>query len=220
MSNKLKDEEIKENIPEPFELAIELFCDWYGINKPTLREFSNYTEYQFVEVWEKKWFAKKQQQVYMDSYLNKYKNLINIEAKVVFERRESELLFKISQLIAWDQIPRNIYRNTKEAYAYDKNARVLVEEVMTYWDILPIPIKITCILVYIHSEDIVDLSMVKTLLEKIQEGMRNYPVIMSALKGIAKNHSDRMTMFGRIPERNKYLNRQSTDTELAFLSVV
>ena len=199
------------------ELAIELFCDWYGINKPTLRGFSTYHESQFVDVWEKKWFAKKQQQVYMDSYLQKYKCLVDQEPPVS-ERRDIQLLFNISFLIIWDQIPRNIFRNTKDAYTYDKKARRLVEDVMPYWDILPIPIRITCILVYIHSEDIEDLSIVNTLLEKIHETMRNYPVIMTALKGIAKNHRDRMTMFGRIPERNRFLNRPSTDTELAFLS--
>jgi len=155
----------------------------------------------------------------MDSYLKKYSHLFQTNPEELQDKLPPayKLLLKISTLILWDQVSRNIYRGSALAYETDKKARVLVEEIMTSWAILPTPIRVSCILVYIHSEDKQDLEKVETLLKDISDDMRNYPTIYLALKGIAKNHRDRMMMFGRIPERNKFLQRESTEKELSYL---
>jgi uncharacterized protein (DUF924 family) len=120
----------------------------------------------------------------------------------------------------WDQVSRNIFRNSAAAYATDHKARKLVEELMPFWTTLPISIRVTIILVYIHSEDINDLEITNKLLDDIKEPMQNYPSLWTSLTGIAKNHYDRMTMFGRIPERNKFLNRVSTPGEINYINSI
>jgi uncharacterized protein (DUF924 family) len=120
-------------------------------------------------------------------------------------------------MILWDQIPRNIFRGTATAYATDNKARKIVEELMPDWENLPIPIRVSMILVYIHSEEIADLAITARLLQEIRKPMENYPSVWDSLTGIAGNHSDRMRMFGRIPERNKFLGRESTQAELDYM---
>ena len=197
-----------------------LFCDWYNLNSPFLRSFGHVSEDTFANMWTNKWFAKKQQQVIMDTYLKKYQHLFDVDVDELQEHLQGQnlLVFRIACLILWDQISRNIFRGTANAYATDGKARALVEKIIPFWDNLPTPIKVSCILVYIHSEDIHDLEKVNEYINKISSEMGNFPSVFTALKGVAKNHYDRMIMFGRIPERNILLNRKSTAEEESYLA--
>jgi uncharacterized protein (DUF924 family) len=69
----------------------------------------------------------------------------------------------------------------------------------------------------IHSEDIMDHKIIKKLLPQIKSDPKCDPSLYVALIGIFKNHNERIQLFGRIPERNKYLGRTSTDEEKIFL---
>jgi uncharacterized protein (DUF924 family) len=44
--------------------------------------------------------------------------------------------------------------------------------------------------------------------------------IRNAMKKIIHNHSERILLFGRIPERNKILGRISTSEELTYLKAL
>jgi uncharacterized protein (DUF924 family) len=198
------------------ELLIELFCEWYAISQPQLRRISFLNDTSFSDLWANKWFAKKGMQKFMDEYLIKYEILFDLNMDDIGElTSEYKLIVQIAFMILWDQVSRNIYRNTKKAYATDCKARAIVDSVVEQWDRLPLAVKVSCILVYIHSENMTDLEIVKILLSKID--LSSLPSIKTALHGIAKNHSDRMKLFGRIPERNKYLGRESTASELAYM---
>lgn len=203
------------------EFAIELFCDWYEIPSPKLRSFQTFPESKFADIWTMKWFAKKQQQTIMDQYLQKYKPLFDVNPEDLKEEemsKEIRLIIDIAFVILWDQVSRNVFRNSAQAYTTDKKARVLVESIMPFWASLPLPIRISCILVYIHSEDLDDLKTVERLVHDVSDPMKNYESVFQSLKGIAKNHRERMTLFGRIPERNRFVNRISTEKELAYMS--
>ena len=202
------------------ELAFELFCDWYEVTHPSLRAFYGFHESQFQQIWTYKWFAKRENQIRMDAYLKKYESLFSLPEETSTELpREQKLLFDIAYIILWDQVSRNIFRNSALAYATDKQARERVEAVMPFWKSLPFPIQITCLLVYIHSEDKADLEIVERLLKDLEPSFRNFPSIEKALKGIATNHRDRMNLFGRIPERNRFLGRPTTEAEAIYLSM-
>lgn len=204
------------------ELLFALFSDWYGIDIPSFRRFQNFSSTQFNLIWTNKWFAKQEQQRFMDAYLLKYKPLFDTDPETMKSQTHSayHLMIDITYMILWDQVSRNIFRNSAGAYATDAKARALVETLMPKWSSLPLPIQISCILVYIHSEDKEDLKIVADLLEKVNKPMQNYPDVFRSLQGIANNHKDRMQLFGRIPERNRFLNRLSTDKEMIYLSVV
>jgi uncharacterized protein (DUF924 family) len=205
-------------------LIFELFCEWYDIKSIRMLEFRSFSEEKFTNLWRNWWFAKKGQQAIMDAYLDKYKPLFSItdtdSIKPEGLDKRTNIIWTIGWLILWDQIPRNIYRNSAQAYATDKKARQLVEEIMPLFGVLPIPIRVSIILVFIHSENMDDLATTGKLLEDIKVPMQNFPSVWTALSGIARNHYDRMTMFGRIPERNKFLGRESTQDEINYMKSI
>lgn len=206
---------------DPDELIFELFKEWYDLQIPRVSDINKYSEEKFANLWRNWWFAKRDQQVLMDAYLEKYKPLFEVKdpnANMPIEMKpEHQLMWKMGWIILWDQISRNVFRNSARAYETDAKARKAVEELMPRWDSLPVPIRVSIILVYIHSEDIEDLKVVAKLLEDIKKPMQNFPSVWISLSGIAKNHYDRMTMFGRIPERNKFLGRKSTEQEIMYM---
>lgn len=203
------------------ELIFNLFTEWYELRMPKMLEFRDFNEAKFTNLWSNWWFAKKEQQVFMDAYLDKYRILFSVKNPNSFKPEglnpKNTLIWNIGWMILWDQISRNIFRGTSRAYATDNKARKLVEELMPEWENLPVPIRVSMILVYIHSEDIADLAITNKLLQDIQKPMEKYPHVWVPLKGIAQNHSDRMRMFGRIPERNKFLGRESTEEEINYM---
>ena len=207
---------------ESTDAIFELFSEWYGVNITRLDKLKTFSDEKFAILWTDIWFAKNKEQVKIDKYLEKYIPLFSIdnpdESMPNITNTKYKLVWKIGWMLLWDQISRNVFRNTAKAYETDEKARKLVEEIMPQWDDLPIPIRVSIILVFIHSENIDDLPITNMLLKDIKEPMRNFPTVWIALNGIARNHSERMLAFGRIPERNKFLGRQSTDAELAYMS--
>lgn len=217
-------EEREEKHPH-IELLMSLFSEWYGVRYPSFSNFNGYSEERFAKQWTKLWFAKGQDQIQTDAYLQKFKELFaidtieDIEALKIGLTKNEEVVCNISLLILWDQIPRNIYRGSAAAYGTDSKARRLAETLMLEWSKYPVPIRVSLILVFIHSEDMADLARVEELLEDIKSAMQLFPSVWKSLTAIAKNHSLRMTTFSRIPERNAFLGRASTEEEMSFMSI-
>ncbi len=130
---------------------------------------------------------------------------------------------KIAMIILYDQITRNIFRGTENAYKHDGIARqialMIVETVSL--PTLPIQFLLAILVCLIHSEQIEHLDLVKRL---IQQYVVTNPSIdsnlLGSLNGIAKNHYDGIQLFGRIPERNRFIGRQSTPAEISFMKAV
>jgi hypothetical protein len=204
------------------ELIFELINDWYGIQLPLLSQFRNFSEEKFADLWTNMWFAKREKQLIIDNYLKKYQPLFEVESpeNLLPENLmlQQKILYNTGWMILYDQVSRNIYRGSAKAYETDSKAYTYAQKLMEFWNILPTPIRVSIILVYIHSEDTNDLAKVKELLNKIEVEMRSYNTVWTSLNGIATNHRDRMNLFGRIPERNKFLNRNSTEQEITYMS--
>ena len=197
--------------------------EWYKIPTPKLHHLEKMSTADFVDIWKNIWFAKGDLQIKMDAYLQKYTPMFSIDmmdAPMPEMDAEYTLLWKVGWLILWDQVSRNVYRGTASAYAFDKRALALANTLLVDWATLPTPIKVSLILVFIHSEDGADLAIVEKLLGDIG-GPRGVgsATVMEALSRIAANHKDRMLMFGRIPERNKFLGRVSTAEEIAYMNI-
>ena len=204
------------------ELILELINDWYGIQLPLLSQFRNFSEEKFANLWTNVWFAKRQQQLVIDNYLDKYQPLFQVESpeNLLPENLmlQQKILYNTGWMILYDQVSRNIYRGSAKAYETDSKAYTYSQKLMEFWDILPTPIRVSIVLVYIHSEDMNDLDKVQNLLNNLKDEMRSYNSVWTSLNGIATNHRDRMNLFGRIPERNKFLNRTSSDKEITYMS--
>jgi len=193
----------------------QLLVDWYG----TTSFNRSLSSTELTDQWTTLWFAKREEQKLADQKLMKYHSAV--EDFVHFQ--PTTLKEKMAMIILYDQITRNIFRNTENAYKYDHIARqialTLVETISP--STLPIQFLLTTIICLIHSEQIEHLDLVKSL---IQQYVAKNPSIdsnlLGSLNGIAKNHYDRLQLFGRIPERNRFINRESTPEEISFMKAV
>ena len=216
---------------------ISLFMHWYGVRSIKPENFSpeRFTSVHMTDLWSKLWFAKGVLQNEVDRQLSeKYVHLFPIVTRShprewlsavetsATKPLSTEILrvLTVACIILFDQIPRNVFRNSAKAYETDDFAFILVENLMKRdgFDDLALPIKISVILVFIHSERIEDLEKTGFLLKSIESQMvDHFPDVLKSLKQIAENHKIRMEMFGRIPERNTFIGRQSTEEEKAFM---
>ena len=166
--------------------------------------------------WTNVWFAKEEQQKKIDTYLLKYEPLID-KYKTY---HPTNLIEAIALIILYDQIPRNIYRGTYKAYLYDHISNKLTHNLLEKYDNLPLNMKLTLIICLAHSENITDHYLIKEKLSSIKKDKKCDYSIYQALYTITINHRDRIELFGRIPERNKILNRISTENELIYLNSI
>lgn len=127
----------------------------------------------------------------------------------------------LAMVILLDQLPRNMFRGSSQAFSSDDNALetaktgikngfdkelALIERIFYYH-----PLQ--------HSEKLTDQQTSVKLFEQL---LADYPnelhqsVIKVALD-FAIEHLEIIQKFGRFPHRNKVLARQSTNAELAYL---
>lgn len=214
--------------------VLDLFSHWYGGVPPDLRIESHggMTGAKMVDAWRTLWFAKPPTQAGVDAALRaRFGPLLeglDVSPGAPLPQPPPHLpprgamVWQLGVLILLDQVTRNIYRGTARAYSGDALARRLVEGLMPSFDELPLPIRITLTLVFIHSEDAADVGRVEALLARMQASPAHsrYAEVWPSLCGIAGNHRDRMSLFGRVPERNALLHRASTEQELAYMEAM
>ena len=128
---------------------------------------------------------------------------------------------RLALIILTDQLPRNIYRDSPQAFAFDTRAlEWSLDGIESSVDRRLRPIeRVFFYLPLEHSERLEDqersVAMFRELLpsvdpdqQEIFESYLNFPIL----------HRDVVARFGRIPHRNRILGRTSTPEELYFLS--
>lgn len=127
---------------------------------------------------------------------------------------------RLALIILLDQFTRNVYRRTKEAFAYDDYTQKLCEE--------GLQLKHDKELCFVHrlffyhplhhSENIEDQKLSVKLTEQLKQEVpeQNKKKVESFLK-YTKQHRDIIEKFGRFPHRNEVLGRTSTAEELKYL---
>ena len=117
---------------------------------------------------------------------------------------------RLAEIIVLDQFPRNMFRDTPQAFASDEIALNLAREAVRLGEdeMLNPTEKAFLYMPYMHSES-----------KKMhQEALRLY-----SQRGLEENlkfeilHKNIIDRFGRYPHRNKILGRKSTPDELEFL---
>lgn len=114
-------------------------------------------------------------------------------------------------IIALDQFPRNIYRGTKAAFAFDE-AALQHAKVMTDkgWDLkIDQSRRAFVYMPFMHTEDITAQDNCVRLMDARLDNANNLHH--------AKEHRKVIERFGRFPHRNAILGRESTAEEIAFL---
>lgn len=127
---------------------------------------------------------------------------------------------KLAVIILLDQFPRNIFRESSEAFATDHMALRLAKELIrTNEDMELEPIqRVFVYLALEHAEDVEDQSLsvkkYEELLEEVDEGLKS---IYEGFLKFAIRHKVIIDRFGRFPHRNELLGRESTKEEIEFL---
>ena len=127
---------------------------------------------------------------------------------------------RLALILLVDQVPRNIYRDTPQAFGFDEKARALcIEGIELGQDAALRPIqRVFFYLPLEHSEDpdhqawCVDL--MRGLAREVPEAWR--PVFVDFVD-YAEAHRRIIDRFGRFPHRNAILGRRSSDGEIEFL---
>ena len=114
----------------------------------------------------------------------------------------------LAAVLLFDQLPRNLHRGTREAFATDPLARAIAKAALACgWDAgLTRPQRQFLAMPLMHSEAIADQR--RSLETYARLGTRyGWP--------FARSHFRMIARFGRFPHRNAVLGRRSTAAEIA-----
>jgi uncharacterized protein (DUF924 family) len=117
----------------------------------------------------------------------------------------------LALLILLDQLPRNMFRGTRRAYATDPAALLTAERAIDrrFDKAVEPQLRRFFYLPFTHAEDLSAQERAVALTEALGEA--------DAMQW-ARHHRDVVARFGRFPHRNATLGRASTPEEVAFLS--
>jgi uncharacterized protein (DUF924 family) len=120
----------------------------------------------------------------------------------------------LALILLFDQFPRNVFRETPQAFATDPLARHWAQVCLDQgWEVTLLPVQRWFVyLPFEHSEDLVDQERAIALFEQL----RHHPASLSTIN-YAYRHWEVIRRFGRFPHRNVILGRPSTPEEQAFL---
>jgi uncharacterized protein (DUF924 family) len=118
-------------------------------------------------------------------------------------------------VLLFDQIPRNLYRNSAHAFATDGKARAVARHMIAKgWDQdLEPALRVFAYLPFEHSEDPADQAFSIELFSAHSMATGD----TDSLKW-AQVHSQIIERYGRFPHRNPVLGRETTVEERLFLS--
>ncbi|MBM3486987.1 MAG: DUF924 domain-containing protein [Alphaproteobacteria bacterium] len=121
----------------------------------------------------------------------------------------------LALVIALDQFPRNIFRNTPRAFAADAKALATARyAIAAGYDrgLLPVE-RLFLYIPFEHAETLADQERSVALFGSIPDHPKRDSWLDYAVR-----HRDVVARFGRFPHRNAILGRASTAAELEFLT--
>ena len=128
----------------------------------------------------------------------------------------------LALIILQDQFPRNIYRGTEKAFAFDANAlRTATNVVDSGMDReLEVLERVFAYLPFEHSEDIEIQKLSVRKFTELQQSFGDGDFREATANSLeyAQMHYDIIKLFGRFPHRNDILGRESTARELEFMA--
>lgn len=127
---------------------------------------------------------------------------------------------RLALIILLDQFPRYIHRRSAQAFAYDDLAQQLcVEGLREKMDqSLTLIERVFFYMPLVHSEDSESQEKsIRLYQDLVSLSMSETTQIYQLFLAYAYAHFRVIKEFGRFPQRNKVLGRQSTEAELAFL---
>jgi uncharacterized protein (DUF924 family) len=127
---------------------------------------------------------------------------------------------RLALILLFDQVPRNAYRGTAAAFAFDKEALALsAEGLQLAADAALDPVeRLFFYLPLEHAESLeAQDAAVAAFARLVAEAPPELREFCAYTAGYASKHRDVIVQFGRFPHRNVMLNRVSTPAEEAWL---
>ncbi|MEO0973806.1 MAG: DUF924 family protein [Pseudomonadota bacterium] len=168
-------------------------------------------EFWFVSIEPKQWWKKDAE--FDTLCLTRFGAAYEAAARGEFEDWKASPLGCVALCLLLDQVPRNAFRETPQAFATDANALAVTHHAVacgfdldpslddSHRQFLYMPLQ--------HSERIEDQHEALRLADRITRW---------DFAGFAKRHHDIVARFGRFPHRNAILGRESTEEERQFLT--
>jgi uncharacterized protein (DUF924 family) len=128
---------------------------------------------------------------------------------------------RLALILLTDQFPRNMYRDTPQAFDYDHLARQWCRSGLADGSHLQLNAaqRIFFYLPLEHSEFLEDQRQSVGLYTQLVEGLpADKRADFAGYIDYAQRHHDIVRRFGRFPHRNRILGRESTEAELTFLT--
>lgn len=127
---------------------------------------------------------------------------------------------RLAVIIALDQLPRNLFRGTPRAFAYDAyTAALCMAGALTGQDRELSPIQRAFLYMPLqHFEDLAGQEAGIALYEQLADDTPEWPQFREGFLPFARQHRDIVARFGRFPHRNQTLGRSSTPDEESYLS--
>jgi uncharacterized protein (DUF924 family) len=121
----------------------------------------------------------------------------------------------LALVLLLDQLPRNLFRASPQAYATDAAARhAAAIAVARGFDVALPPVRRRFVYMpFMHSENLADQQRSLALFETMQDDPDNADSLAAA-----RRHRGIIARFGRFPHRNAILGRTTTPDEAAFLA--
>ena len=158
----------------------------------------------------------------MDADIRKrFGDLVDAAASGAHDDWAAEPRGRLALILLFDQFPRNMYRDTPRAFAYDPLARELaLAGIAAGADRQLRPIeRVFCYLPLEHAESL-DLqeqcvALYAALATAVPQADQ---AVFSGYVDFARRHNDIIQRFGRFPHRNQSLNRHNTVEETQYLA--
>lgn len=164
-------------------------------------------QFWFQELQPEAWFRKDEQvdMVIRERFEGLHERIANLAEDKLGSPRAS-----VAAVIALDQFPRNMYRNSPRAFATDAKALSIAERAIAagFDRLLSSNERLFLYMPFQHSED----AAVQTRSIKLFTDLHDESTLGYALK-----HKEVIDRFGRFPHRNAILQRASTAEEALFL---
>lgn len=142
-----------------------------------------------------------------------------------FHSWEQDIHSRVALVILLDQFPRNIFRQTSQAFAGDARALQLAQESVESgrYRELPYPEQVFLLMPYQHAEDLDVQEAGVTLFAELENLARDAGESAAVINWLvstreyAELHRDIVRKFGRFPHRNDALERDYTAEERNWL---
>lgn len=131
----------------------------------------------------------------------------------------AEPVSALTLILLWDQIPRNAFRGTPRAFAWDASALALAEELRPRAQLLKPLERFFLWLPFEHAENMAAQEIARTEMRRLAaEAPAAAKEFFAIAVDMADRHAEAIRRFGRFPHRNEVLGRESSPEEREFLT--